>query len=670
MIQENNATEMADEYLSFVEVPAWVDLIDRQALVPVTPAEGVVFLLSDVQINATQQAHERFYRVVKVADSSAGLAAVAEFNINFDPSWARVGFHYLRVLRDGNVVWEASRADFQILQRERGLERRLYDGTLTADILISDVRVGDVVDWAYSIVGEDPVIEGRIAMNWALSWSVPVAMTHGRLVVNQGHDIKIRLANDAPQPEIIHQNGQTHYVWKVRNEVGVALESYTPPGYRAEKFVELSDAKSWEEISDLYRTQYQYEADLPETLKPSVDEIRDTYQGDIGRQTLGALRLVQGEVRYLALSMGTGGLAPRASEVIWASRFGDCKDKSRLLVAILKYLGIDACPALVNSYLGESVGSSLPNAYAFNHCIVRVEIEGQTYYFDPALLPQAGTLETITKLDYGYALPLRPHSDLEKMPDTNIPHVVDFQEEWRIHDDPDKPATVKLIATFKSWYADRTRNQLLQDGAARVSKDYATFYDQRYRGMTPTQETVFHDDFDANTITITEHYQLTKPYQSVGDKPGSLRFEWFPEEIFPDLGISGISERRAPYDLGVTRKKTRRAVFQFDRGSSIGLARRDDKIVSKGWSLENVWTIPTQDQLCITDLYEVERGSIEPKDMPAFVADIQRAQALAGLNYTPVTTATMPKSTKQNALDGLWIALTFLAIIVIVALNR
>lgn len=624
----NSAVASQAEKIEQADVPAWVDLIDWQNLEAVEPSEGVIYLLSDTQVNATAPSHCRFHRVVSKADSSAGLASIASFNLTFDPTWEQVKFHFLRLWRSGQLVWEGSIGDFQVLQRERGLERRLYDGRLTGDVLIHDVRVGDIVDVAYSIEGLAPTTGDRIALNWRLSWSAACALSHCRLRVLDGRDLRIRLGNNAPEAVVTAQDGYCDYVWKLRSEKPDVLEFSTPIGYGPERFLEVSDACTWGDVSDLFRALYTQSVDLPADLQTLVDEIAATYHDDQDKRIMEALRLVQREVRYLALSMGTGGLIPRSNEDIWTSRFGDCKDKSQLLTTILRSWQLDACPALVNSYRRGDVKTSDPNIYAFDHCIVRLNLDGVIHYFDGTQLPQAGTLATATKLDFGFALPLMPNSDLEALPAIPVVHVVEANENWQFAAQPEDPAQLVVKTIWRSWYADGARNRLLQDGAERVAREYQDFYDRRYGGVTCASPTQFLDDPTLNALTIIETYQVTKPFVLPDSGNGLAEFTLKVEEPWPDMYSQETTQRLAPFDLGLPRKKTRRVSVVFDM--PVGFETQAEEVKSTGWQYINNWEAYDPFSMSILEEYHVEGGMIEAASVNKTMTDLQKANKISG----------------------------------------
>jgi transglutaminase-like putative cysteine protease len=77
---------------------------------------------------------------------------------------------------------------------------------------------------------------------------------------------------------------------------------------------------------------------------------------------------VSKEIRYVAIYLGAGGVVPHYADEIIKNRYGDCKDKTTLLIALLNAKGIAASSADINS--GNSY--SLPRLAVlgpFNHVI-------------------------------------------------------------------------------------------------------------------------------------------------------------------------------------------------------------------------------------------------------------------------------------------------------------
>src|ERR1044072_1119804 len=82
------------------------------------------------------------------------------------------------------------------------------------------------------------------------------------------------------------------------------------------------------------------------------------------------------QVRYTGIEFGASRLIPEYPSETLRRRFGDCKDKSTLLVAALRASGIEAHLALLSAGGDEDVSPELPGFGMFDHAIVYVPRPG------------------------------------------------------------------------------------------------------------------------------------------------------------------------------------------------------------------------------------------------------------------------------------------------------
>src|SRR5690606_20802924 len=109
-------------------------------------AQGVCVLLDDSQIDLTGEDRAWYYRRAELVTAPAGAERVAQFGVNFDPAFERVDVHSIAVIRGGQRIEHTTNAFFEVLRRERNMERLQFDGRLTVHFTIPDVRQGDVVE--------------------------------------------------------------------------------------------------------------------------------------------------------------------------------------------------------------------------------------------------------------------------------------------------------------------------------------------------------------------------------------------------------------------------------------------------------------------------------------------------------------------------------------------
>ena len=107
------------------------------------------------------------------------------------------------------------------------------------------------------------------------------------------------------------------------------------------------------------------------------------------------LARLQKQVRYIGLEFGETAIVPRPPAETLRRGYGDCKDKSTLLVALLREAGIQAHVALLRAGEGRDFSPELPGLAAFNHAIVHVAGPSPLWIDPSASQARAGTLPLI-----------------------------------------------------------------------------------------------------------------------------------------------------------------------------------------------------------------------------------------------------------------------------------
>ncbi len=81
---------------------------------------------------------------------------------------------------------------------------------------------------------------------------------------------------------------------------------------------------------------------------------------------------VEANVHYAGVEVGDGSIVPRVPTGVLKNKYGDCKDKATLLVALLRAAGLPAHVALLFAGHNFDVLNELPAMNRFNHAIVVV----------------------------------------------------------------------------------------------------------------------------------------------------------------------------------------------------------------------------------------------------------------------------------------------------------
>lgn len=623
-----HAQRLGQQGLAFAPPHDWV--IERPLPARPSEAEGAVrFLLNDTQVDLRGDPVFT-WRQVSQAVHPDGVPTVGAFNPSFNPAFERLIVHRIRVTRGERATDMDGLDGFQLLRRESSLDRRIYDGSLTADLQIPDVRTGDIVETWYSIVGANPALKGAHSGRFTFGWSSPVSETWVRILASAERKLDYATLPDGWMGPAYSETRKPDFVdrqWVGRNVPAFRYENHTPSFWIGHASLLVRDELDWSAIADIFREHYVSADPLPAELEEEAVRILREHASP-GARAVAALRLVQREVRYVAMGMGTGGFLPRAVDDIWSRRFGDCKDVSRLLTALLLRLSVDATPALTSTDAGERIANEGPNVYAFNHCIVRVRIEGGVWWLDATAPEQGGDLDHLLSPPFAWALPLEASAALEPIEQPAEPPLVqETSEIFQFGPKPDSPCRLEVTTVFHAWKADEMRAAVRREGIAEIEKHWQAWYTGSYGRALRVRPLGVADDLDNNILTFTETYDLHDAWSRGAD--GTAWFGTSEDSIRADLPVLPSPARTQPFALGRPRRIRRSSVLR----TPTPWPKQTDITEANAPGLQAFVnrTCEGRSSITLTADYAITRSWIEARDVPAFSASIDKLYPSLGV---------------------------------------
>jgi hypothetical protein len=398
----------ADDKPSYGPPAKWVQVADIPAAPVDDQAPSTQVLLDDNQSqhDGTGSAYYN-RRIVKVLKPE-GLQGGAR-GVTWDPAREKVTLHALTIIRDGQRIDLLKKGeDVLVLRREKNLERAMLDGRMSATIQIKDLQVGDIVDWAYTSERRDTLIGGRTNDFERMGWSGVAGRYRVRLLWPNGTPLTWRAATAFPEPKISKSGKTNELLVDVTDAKAPKPPIGAPARFQRLGSLEATTYTGWEDVSrrmaPLYAKASELSADSP--LRAEIAQIAAA-SPDPKVRAFKALQLVEDKTRYLFLGMNDGGYKPASVDETWSRRFGDCKGKTVLLLAILRELGVEAEPVLVQTNGGDGLNERTPSAALFNHVLVRARIDGKSYWLDGTRSGDLGDLDGLRPPPFRWGLPLR-----------------------------------------------------------------------------------------------------------------------------------------------------------------------------------------------------------------------------------------------------------------------
>ena len=402
---------IATPTLKFGPAPSWVKPVEAPQ--SPQPFEGgpLQVLLQDQQVRLSDAGDEFYVHTAIKVLNQAGLAALGTFQVNWAPDTASLTLHRLRILRGGQAIdLLGGGEDIFVLRRETKLERATLDGQLTATETVPGLRIGDVLESEYTLRRFDPVLGGRSQATLGMTNLVTISTVgrwRARLVWPDSKTVVWRATGGLPTPAMSHADGWSEVMLDVPGAHLPPLPADAPARYQYQRRIEATQFATWNDISSVMAPLFARAMTLqPQSaLRAEAAKIAAATPIPAIRARM-ALELVQSQIRYQAINLDDGGYVPAPAEQTWRRRYGDCKGKTVVLLALLQELGIDAEPVLVNTLLGDGLDAQLPQLSDFNHVIVHAEIAGRGYWLDGAKPGDPKALDDIAPPPFHWGLPL------------------------------------------------------------------------------------------------------------------------------------------------------------------------------------------------------------------------------------------------------------------------
>ena len=183
--------------------------------------------------------------------------------------------------------------------------------------------------------------------------------------------------------EIKYTKRENGYFWESHNLKYRKSEPLQPPWDYLEKKISLvvfnpderspTKFSSWENVANWCANIFKEPAlpsdEIKEMTKTVIAEAK-TFEDKINS----IANYVQNGIRYVAIEIGKERWHPRAAQITYQNRYGDCKDMSTLMRAMLSSLNIKTVPVILNT--ATYVDWRIPTPFQFNHCIIGISMEG------------------------------------------------------------------------------------------------------------------------------------------------------------------------------------------------------------------------------------------------------------------------------------------------------
>lgn len=619
--------------------PQWITKTDfnfQPSIDENTIQDGVLTLLFEKQINDIQQ--KVFYRNVIKVTENAGVQSGSSINITYDPSYQKLEIHQINVIREGKKIEKLSLSDFQLIRKELNSESYIYDGSLSAICNLSDIRIHDIIEYSYSINGFNPIHKNKFSTNIYLNNTAPIGKIHFSILSKK--DLNFNYLNTKLRIKKQLKKSVNYYTISNTNVKAYEFEDNVPASYIQFSALFVSEYKSWKEVVNWGVLVFNIQKKTSAPLLKKIKEIDHTYK-TAGGKIKATLRFVQDEIRYLGLESGIGAYQPFSPNKVYKQRFGDCKDKSLLMVTMLEKMGIEAYPMLVNTYLKKTVTEIVPSPKIFDHCVVKVihKNEGE-FWYDPTISNQGGNFSTTFFPDYKYGLVLKKdNSEFDETLNFSN-NAVEVTDNYFL-EAVGKGATLKTTSVYLGSEAEAMRGYFQNNSINAIKKEFENYYSNYFYNIKTVKQLEYDDDRKKNAFTIRESYQIDSIWQNSLDE-NQILANFYPYTISDAMYMPKKRKRTLPYQFNYPIMKSHEINVKLPEKWNI---------TKDGYSIDSeafyynfeVRYKPSYNMLTLSHLLKIEDPVVKPEAYLGFYDNLKK------FNNNRTFSITYPKSGLETA---------------------
>ena len=359
-------------------------LAAAEAVRPAKPEEGVIVLLDEAHVtfDASGRSTRVEHLVYRVIDESA-VDGWSTIETTWSPWYHERPAVDARVIARDGAVHRLDPKSFGMADAED--EPSIFSDTRVLSGPLPAVAPGSVVEQTITWREKNPLYTaGTTDRHQFGRW---VETRQSRLTIEWPSAVELRTVNRTNpriEPKKTESDGVTRLVFEAGPMAGLDFTEWNVPAdtHRI-PYVAWSTGKSWQEVAKRYAEIVDGKiGDLG-----AVDRITKAAIGDAKTPRAIAERLlaaIERDIRYAGVEFGEGSIVPRTPAETLKNKYGDCKDKATLLVAMLRRAGVPAHVALLRSggAYDYDVEPDLPGLGYFNHVIVIVE-GSEPLWIDP-----------------------------------------------------------------------------------------------------------------------------------------------------------------------------------------------------------------------------------------------------------------------------------------------
>lgn len=581
--------------------------------------DEAVSLLVDESIEVTKQNTSiSTIHVIKKILSEKGKA-LAEIEIGYDSTYERVELEYARTITaDSHIIWAGRENTRDVTQY---LNFPMYSNAKIFIVSMPTVEVGSIIEYKLKVYSAKLVNKDFFTFSYHLFEREPVALANFKLILPKDKFVDFKILN--PQynrgrdlsAKKIEDKDQVIYTWNFKDLPALVAEDRMPSLAQVNPAIIISGVANWQKVYNWWYELFKDKIELTKEIKDFLDKLIAKTSTDWDKASK-IYEFCSRNIRYVGVEYGDSGYEPHKAQEIFWNRYGDCKDKAILLVAMLRAAGFKAYPVLIPTRAVYPINQDFP-AINFDHAIAAIELNNKLIFMDPTsstttfsdLPPDDQERLSLVILDNGYKLITTP-----KLKNNFVNYAMDIKL------NKDEDAIIQRRIMTKGFYASYYRAYSLYTHPQRILDDIS----QKMKVISPFSQLISYsikNIEDMNKPPILRYKFSTKKFLN---PVRNLRIVPLIEDLIIDLGYISKDKRQFPIEFDCIFKNNVKLNFFLANNLKLKYLPQDSNFSTKWFDFKTKFKEYSPKQISCLQEFNLKQRFVTVEEYQEFKAALEK----------------------------------------------
>lgn len=259
---------------------------------------------------------------------------------------------------------------------------------------LPDVKKGSIIEYIIEMNVFKPLIEGYFCPTVYFVANEPKRMCRVEIRTPKGkklkwvsknfdriYDSSFDILKAVKEPKISETAGETVYLFEIADVAEFISEPSMPAYKDSMPYIQFSSYDNWDKIYDWFNANFEKHVNaISPEMKTKTEEI--TRNCKTAEEKIAAVyHYIQQQNRYISIKGDlVAGLTGHDARRTFDNKYGDCVDKAILMSAMLKIIGVESYPTLINA--GGPQWAIETAHLELNHSISFVRYDSREIFLD------------------------------------------------------------------------------------------------------------------------------------------------------------------------------------------------------------------------------------------------------------------------------------------------